>query len=80
MRVLSSLKSQAPGRQPLGEPRLDLARLVPGVAQGDQIVGVSDQAPGSPQPSNAASLPVALVTDSGGLLHPMQSHVQQQRG
>ena len=34
------VEGQAPGRQPCGKPRLDLLGLVPGVAQGDQVIGL----------------------------------------
>ena len=34
---------QTPGRQPRGEPRLDLKRLLPGVAERDEIIGIPDQ-------------------------------------
>jgi hypothetical protein len=66
------VEDQASGRQPCREPRLDLLGLVPGVAEGDEIVGVSDQHGGArPRPS------IGVVADSGGLLHPVQGDVQQ---
>ena len=34
------VEGQSPGRQPCGEPRLDLFGLLPGVAQGDEVIGV----------------------------------------
>lgn len=71
------IEDQPPGRQPLGQQRLDLLGLGLAVAQGDEIVGVPDQHRRvTPQLTgmNAA----ALVTDPGGLFHPVQRHVQQQ--
>ena len=34
------VERQTPGRQPVGEPRLDLERLLPGVTEGEEIVGL----------------------------------------
>jgi hypothetical protein len=34
------VEGQAPGRQPCGKFRLDLLGLLPGVAEGDQVVGL----------------------------------------
>ena len=45
------VERQPPGRQPRREPRLDLLGLLPGVAQSDQVVGISDQHRGVPAPS-----------------------------
>ena len=72
------VEGQTPGRQPSGEPCLDLFRLVPGVTQGDQIVGVPDQNRGARHrcPGMYAGL---LVPDPGGLFHPVQSNIQKQR-
>ena len=34
------VEGQAPGRQPAGEPGLDFERLLPGVAEHDEVVGL----------------------------------------
>lgn len=72
------VEGQTPGRQPSGEPRFDLLRLVPGVAQGDKIVGVPDQHRGARNrvPGVRAG---DLVSNSGGLFHPVQGDIQEQR-
>jgi hypothetical protein len=51
---------------------------MPGVTQGDKIVGIPDQnrRVGCRYPGVNAGL---LVPDPGGLFHPVQSNVQQQR-
>jgi hypothetical protein len=52
----------------------DLERVLPGVAERDEVVGVPDQHRGvRPRPA------FGVVADSGGLLHPVQGDVQQQR-
>src|SRR5205807_2103169 len=63
------VESQASGRQPAGEPRLDLQRLVPGVAQRDEIVGVSDQDRAALR--DPTGVLAGRVAGSGGLLHPV---------
>jgi hypothetical protein len=72
------VEGQSPGRQPCGEPRLGLFGLVPGVAQGDQVVGVPDQHRGACC-SGCGIGAAALVADSGGVFHPVKHHVQQAR-
>ena len=42
------VEGQAPGRQPLRQPRLDLLGLLLAVAEHDHVIGVPDQRPGSP--------------------------------
>jgi hypothetical protein len=37
------VEGQSSGRQPCGEPRFDVFGLLPGVAEGDHVVGVSNQ-------------------------------------
>jgi hypothetical protein len=39
---LGLVEAQPPSCQPPGQPRLDLLRLLTRVAQGEQVVGVSD--------------------------------------
>src|SRR5450755_2164310 len=72
------VEGQTPGRQPSGEPCLDLFCLMPGVTQGDKIVGIPDQnrRVGCRYPGVYAGW---AVPDPGGLFHPVQSNVQQQR-
>jgi len=38
------VERQTPGRQPCGEPRLDLERVLPGVAERDKIIGLCREA------------------------------------
>ncbi|MDH6115617.1 hypothetical protein P3T34_007832 [Kitasatospora sp. MAP12-44] len=72
------VEGQAPGRQPRGEPRLDLLGLVTAVAERDQVVGVSDQDRRARLglTGMSAGLPIA---DPGRPLHPMKGHVHQER-
>ena len=72
------VEGQTPGRQPLGQPCLDLFGLVPGVTQGDQIVGIPDQNRGARHRFRRHACRL-LVSDPGGLFHPVQSNVQQHR-
>ena len=72
------VEGQAPGRQPYGEPRLDLLGLVPGVAQGDEVVGVPDQHRGACCGVCGIGA-AALVADPGGVFHPVKHYVQQAR-
>jgi hypothetical protein len=71
------VERETSGRQPLGEPGLDLERLLPGMAERDEIIGVPDQ--------DRAAFPDHPGMFAGGvpgtsdLLHPVQSDVQQQR-
>ena len=69
------VEGQAPGLKPAGKPCLDLQRLMPGMAQSDEIIGVSNQNRGVNRLSglNAGR----FVSDSSGLLHPVQRDVQQ---
>ena len=72
------VEGKTPGRQPAGEPGLDLECLLPGVAEDDEVVGVPDRCRAALRDPSAP--PAALlVPDSGGLLHPVQGDVQQQR-
>ena len=66
-------RSSLPTRD--GEPCLDLFRLIPGVTQGDKIIGIPDQnrRAGCRYPGVNAGL---LVPDPGGLFHPVQSNIQ----
>ena len=58
IRVLSSLKTSPSGRQPLRQASLDLLGLLPVLAQGDQVVGVSDHNRGiPPQPAGMSAFP-----------------------
>ena len=70
------VEGQAPGRQPLREPRLDLFGLLLAVAEHDHVVGVPDRdrGPSLGAPGAQAASPVA---DPGGLLQPVQRDVQQ---
>ena len=70
------VEGQAPGRQPLSQARFDLFGLRLGRAQGDQIVGIADQHRRARYRITGMSA-VELVTDPGGLFHPMQRDVQQ---
>jgi hypothetical protein len=69
------VECQAPWFQPSGQPRLDLFGLLPGMAAGDHVVGV----PHKDRSSSDGMNPVVAVSNSCGLLQPMQRHVQQQR-
>ena len=71
------VERQAPGRQPVGEPGLDLERLLPGVAEGDEIIGVSDQDRAARR--DPPGVLAGGVAGSGGRLHPVQGDVQQHR-
>ena len=77
------VEGQTPGRQPAGQPRLDLFGLLPGVTQGDQVVGVSDQHRGVPHrlpgmhagragsgPRRPVSIPCRATFNSNGADHP----------
>ena len=70
------VEGQAPGRQPLREPRLDLFGLLLAVAEHNHVVGVPDRdrGPSLGAPGAQAASPVA---DPGGLLQPVQRDVQQ---
>ena len=73
------VEGQPPGQQPRGQPGLDLLGLLPGVAQGEHIVGVPDQDRGVvPRVVGVVTL-AAAVADSGGLLKAVQRDVQQAR-
>src|SRR5674476_802273 len=72
------VEGQTPGRQPYGKPRLDLFGLVPGVTQGDQIIGIPNQNWGISHRLTGMNTGY-LVPDPGGLFHPMQSNIQKQR-
>src|SRR6516162_324796 len=63
------VEGQAPGRQPAGEPCLDLFGLLPGVAEGDQVVGVPDQHRGAGHREGGGAAD-PLVPDSGSVFHP----------
>jgi hypothetical protein len=72
------VESQAPGRQPSRQPRLDLPGLLLAVAEHDHIIGVPDRYRGTCHgfPGVDAG---GLVTDPGGLLQPVQRDVQEAR-
>jgi hypothetical protein len=53
------VEDQPPGRQPRSQSRLDLLGLFPRVAQGHQVVGISDQT-GEPGFAVPALLPVGM--------------------
>src|ERR1019366_1666720 len=72
------VEGQTPGRQPLSEPRLDLFRFVPGVAQSDQIIGIPNQNRRTLHRVTGMNTGLS-VPDPGGLFHPMQSNIQEQR-
>ena len=69
-------EGQPSGHQPRGEPRLDLFGFLPGVAEGGQVIGVSDQHRAARRRHGGIAAGV-LVADPGGVLHPVQGHVQQ---
>ena len=73
------VEGQAPWRQPLRQPRLDLDSLLLAVAEHDHVVGVPDHDRGTwhgvPGP-----LAGGHITDPGGLLQPVQRDIQQARG
>jgi hypothetical protein len=56
--------------------RLDLFGLLPGVAQGDHIVGVDHQGRAA---AFRASRIARLVADSGRFLQPMERDIQKAR-
>ena len=64
------VEGQAPGRQPVGQPRLDCKRLVPCMALGDQVVGVPDQDRGARRRHTGIAADL-LVADPGSLFHPV---------
>jgi hypothetical protein len=69
------VEGQTPGCQPRGQPRLDLLRLLPRVAQREQVVGINDQ----DRRARCRGRGIATqtrVTDSGSLFHAMQGNVQ----
>jgi len=70
------VEGQAPGRQPLREPRLNLFGLLLAVAEHDHVVGVPDRDRGACHgfPGVGAG---GLAADPGGLLQPVQRDVQQ---
>jgi hypothetical protein len=70
------VEGQPPGQQPRGQPRLDLLGLLPGVAQGEHIVGVPDQDRGIRHrfPGIFAG---GAIANSSGLFHAMQGHIHQ---
>ena len=70
---LALVEGQSPGRQPRGQPRLDLLGLFTRVTQGELVVGVSDQH----SAARHRCSDVAVVADSGGFFHPVQGHVHQ---
>jgi hypothetical protein len=61
------VEGQAPGRQPRGEPRLDLLGFLPGMAAGDQVVGLcrvpgyADLVGGRPGQSGVLLLDVGII-------------------
>jgi hypothetical protein len=70
------VEGQSSGCQPGGEPRFDLFGLLPGIAEGDHVVGVPDQRWGA---AFRALRIAAFFTDSRRLFQPMQRDIQQQR-
>jgi len=73
---LGLVEGQPPGGQPFGHARLDLLGLLPGVAQGDHVVGIDHQ---SRAASLRASWVARLVADSGRFLQPMERDIQKAR-
>jgi len=71
------VEGQTPGRQPAGEPGLDLERLLPGVAQDDEIIGVPDRCRAARH--DPTGVLAGGVAGSGDLFHPVQGDVEQQR-
>ena len=72
------VEGQAPGRQPLRQPRLDLDGLLLAVAEHDHVIGVPDRDRGT-RPSLPGMRAGGPVADPGGLLQPVQRDVQQAR-
>jgi hypothetical protein len=72
------VEGQAPGRQPLREPRLDLSGLLLAVAEHDHVIGIPDRDRGS-APGVPGTEAGGLVADPGGFLQPVQRDVQQAR-
>jgi hypothetical protein len=74
---LGLVEGQASGRQPCGQPHLDLLGLLPGVAADDQVVGVPYE-----RRTGVGHLPGAsagqVVAYASGLLQPVQCDIQQQ--
>jgi len=70
------VEHKAPGRQPRGQPRLDLPGLLTGVAECEQVVSVPDQDRGA-RPRRPGVGAGGDVADSGGLFHAVQGHVHQ---
>src|SRR6266511_4266682 len=66
------------GCQPLGELGLDLFGLLSGVSADDQVVGVADHNRAA-RPDRTGVPAGGLISDSCGLLQPMERHVQHQR-
>jgi hypothetical protein len=73
---LGLVEGQAPRGQPPGHARLDPLGLLPGVAQGDHVVGVDHQRRAA---AFRASRIARLVADSGRFLQPMERDIQKAR-
>jgi hypothetical protein len=71
------VEDQTPRGQPARKLRLDLFGLLPGIAAGDQVVGVphQDRSALHRGPRSGAG---SAVADSGGLLQAVECHVHQQ--
>jgi hypothetical protein len=66
------VEGKTPGRQPHGQPCLDLFSFLPGVAEGDHVVGVPYQ---RGRVSFSPPCVTAFLPDSGRFLQPMQRDV-----
>ena len=71
------VEDKAPGREPFRELRLDLLGLLPGMAAGDQVIGVPDH-DGTTGPGIPGTLARGDIPDPCGLLQPVERHVQHQ--
>ena len=72
------VEGKTPGLQPLGQPRLDLLGLLPGVAARREVIGVSDQHRGA-RHRLAGFGAGGPIPGACGLFQPMECDVEQQR-
>ena len=75
---LRIVEGQAPGRQPLGQPSLDLLRLLLAVTQRNKVIGVPDHRWMAGLDLSGAHAG-GQVSDSSGRFQPVQRDVEQQR-
>jgi hypothetical protein len=64
--------------QPVSKSCLDLFGLFPRVAQGDQVIGISDHHRACGH--GVTDMGAGQIPHPGGVLHPVQRDVEQQRG